>query len=148
MQLGILWEILTMIEPPPTPDEPLRLQSLRRSNLLDTAKEERFGRITRFSGCDPTPDDDTGGGPADGPERAGGDRDGHEAATGGRGASGQETGDRGGGAYDAVDDVPDYQELGSDYLDKLQPQRLTHYLVKRLESLGHRVTLASVDQAA
>ena len=45
------------------------------------------------------------------------------------------------------DDV-DYQELGHDYLDKLQPHRLTRYLVKRLESLGHEVTLAPVDRAA
>jgi len=43
---------------------------------------------------------------------------------------------------------PVYHELGHDYLDKLQPRRLTHYLVKRLESLGHKVTLAPVDQAA
>ena len=45
---------------------------------------------------------------------------------------------------DGVDD----QELGSDYLDKRQPLRLTKYLVKRLESPGHKVTLAPVDQAA
>jgi transposase len=42
----------------------------------------------------------------------------------------------------------DYRELGHDYLDKLQPQRLTTYLVKRLESLGHKVTLTQEDQAA
>ena len=42
----------------------------------------------------------------------------------------------------------DYQELGHDYLDRLQPRRLTTYLVKRLESLGHKVTLAPADQAA
>lgn len=34
-----------------------------------------------------------------------------------------------------------YQDLGADFLDKLDPQRLTRYHVKRLESLGHRVTL-------
>ena len=45
------------------------------------------------------------------------------------------------------DGVP-YQELGPDYLDKLQPLRLTTYLVKRLESLGHQVKLTPVDQAA
>ena len=32
--------------------------------------------------------------------------------------------------------------------DAGQPHRLTRYLVKRLESLGHEVTLAPVDQAA
>ncbi len=42
----------------------------------------------------------------------------------------------------------DYRELGQDYLDKLQPRRLTTYLVKRLESLGHKVTLAPAEQAA
>lgn len=34
-----------------------------------------------------------------------------------------------------------YQELGSDYLDRLEPERLTRQLVKRLEQLGHQVTL-------
>jgi hypothetical protein len=41
---------------------------------------------------------------------------------------------------------PVYHELGHDYLDKLQPRRLTHYLVKRLESLGHKVTLAPLTR--
>ena len=50
--------------------------------------------------------------------------------------------------YHMLKDGVDYHELGHDYLDKLQPRRLTHYLVKRLESLGHKVTLAPVDQAA
>jgi len=50
--------------------------------------------------------------------------------------------------YHMLKDGVDYQELGHDYLDKLQPQRLTHYLVKRLESLGHQVTLRPVDRAA
>ena len=48
--------------------------------------------------------------------------------------------------YHMLKDGAEYRELGPDYLDKLQPQRLTHYLVKRLESLGHKVILA--DQAA
>ena len=48
--------------------------------------------------------------------------------------------------YHMLRDGAEYRELGHDYLDKLQPQRLTHYLVKRLESLGHKVILA--DQAA
>jgi transposase len=50
--------------------------------------------------------------------------------------------------YHMLKEAVDHQELGPDYLDKLQPQRLTHYLVKRLESLGHQVTLAPVDRAA
>jgi transposase len=34
-----------------------------------------------------------------------------------------------------------YTELGADFLDRLEPQRLTRQLVKRLESLGHKVIL-------
>jgi transposase len=34
-----------------------------------------------------------------------------------------------------------YADLGGDFLDRLQPERLTRYYVKRLESLGHKVTL-------
>jgi len=34
-----------------------------------------------------------------------------------------------------------YAELGGDFLDRLEPERLTRQLVKRLESLGHKVTL-------
>jgi transposase len=33
------------------------------------------------------------------------------------------------------------QELGGDYLDRLEPERLTRQLVRRLEQLGHQVTL-------
>ena len=50
--------------------------------------------------------------------------------------------------YHMLKDGVDYQELGHDYLDRLQPHRLTRYLVKRLESLGHQVTLQPVNQAA
>ena len=34
-----------------------------------------------------------------------------------------------------------YQELGPNFLDRLEPERLTRQLVKRLEALGHKVTL-------
>ncbi len=34
-----------------------------------------------------------------------------------------------------------YQDLGADYLDRLEPERLTKRLVKRLERLGLKVTL-------
>jgi transposase len=40
-----------------------------------------------------------------------------------------------------------YAELGADFLDRLEPQRLTRQLVKRLEALGHKVTLEP-DHAA
>jgi transposase len=38
-----------------------------------------------------------------------------------------------------------YEELGADYLDRLEPERLTRNLVKRLERLGHKVTLQPKD---
>jgi len=50
--------------------------------------------------------------------------------------------------YHMLRDAVDYRELGHDYLDKLHPQRLTNYLVKRLESLGHTVTLTPNQEAA
>lgn len=34
-----------------------------------------------------------------------------------------------------------YQELGADFLERLDPARVTRQLVKRLEALGHQVTL-------
>jgi transposase len=34
-----------------------------------------------------------------------------------------------------------YQELGPDYFDRLNPTRLTRSLVRRLERLGHTVIL-------
>jgi len=34
-----------------------------------------------------------------------------------------------------------YRELGGDYYDRLQPERVTRQLVRRLEQLGHTVTL-------
>lgn len=36
-----------------------------------------------------------------------------------------------------------YSELGGDFFDRLEPQRMTRYYVRRLESLGHQVTLES-----
>jgi transposase len=37
-----------------------------------------------------------------------------------------------------------YPELGADFLDRLEPERLTRQLVKRLERLGHKVSLEPV----
>jgi transposase len=34
-----------------------------------------------------------------------------------------------------------YADLGGDFFDRLEPQRPTRYYVRRLESLGHKVTL-------
>lgn len=35
----------------------------------------------------------------------------------------------------------EYKDLGQDYFDRLEPERLRRYLVKRLEALGHEVIL-------
>jgi hypothetical protein len=62
-------------------------------------------------------------------------------------ASGKEACLGGGGAYPAGDDLPgaeardDVYGVGADFLDRQDPERLTGQLVKRLESLGHKVTL-------
>jgi transposase len=50
--------------------------------------------------------------------------------------------------YHVLDRDLQYHELGPDYLDNLRPQRLTTYLVKRLESLGHTVVLGRDPQPA
>ena len=42
----------------------------------------------------------------------------------------------------------DYQDLGVDYFDRWDPERLRRYLVKRLERLGYQVSLAPQDEAA
>jgi hypothetical protein len=42
----------------------------------------------------------------------------------------------------------EYQDLGVDYFEKREPERLSRYLVKRLERLGYQVTLAPKDNAA
>jgi len=41
-----------------------------------------------------------------------------------------------------------YQDLGANYFDLRDQQHVTKYLVKRLESLGHKVTLEPCHQAA
>jgi transposase len=40
-----------------------------------------------------------------------------------------------------------YNDLGTDFFDRLEPERLTRYYVKRLEFLGHKVTLESCAPA-
>jgi hypothetical protein len=47
-----------------------------------------------------------------------------------------------------ITDERDYVELGADYLDQLDSQRVTRYLVKRLERLGYEVTLTPEKAAA
>ena len=41
-----------------------------------------------------------------------------------------------------------YRDLGPEYLERLEPERLTRQLVRRLERLGHKVTLEANDEAA
>ena len=40
-----------------------------------------------------------------------------------------------------------YTDLGGDFFDRLEPQRMTRYYVRRLESLGHNVTRESYAAA-
>ena len=49
--------------------------------------------------------------------------------------------------YHVLKEGKEYAELGGDYFDRLQGERLTRHLVKRLESLGHRVTLEPLPKA-
>jgi hypothetical protein len=41
-----------------------------------------------------------------------------------------------------------FGNLGPAYLDRLEPERLTCQPVRRLERLGHKVTLEPKDEAA
>jgi len=43
--------------------------------------------------------------------------------------------------YYLLKEGKDYADLGNDFLDRLEPQRLTRYYVHRLQPLGHKVTL-------
>jgi transposase len=51
-------------------------------------------------------------------------------------------------AYRVLKTGEDYRDLGPDYLDRLGPEPLTRQLVRRLERLGHKVTLEAQDDAA
>jgi transposase len=50
--------------------------------------------------------------------------------------------------YHVLKDEATYEELGANYLDRLEPDRLTRQLVRRLEKLGHKVTLEPRQEAA
>jgi transposase len=45
--------------------------------------------------------------------------------------------------YHLLKEGTTYADLGGDFFDRLEPQRLTRYYVRRLEALGHKVTLES-----
>jgi transposase len=42
----------------------------------------------------------------------------------------------------------EYQDLGADYFDHLNPDRLRRYLVKRLEGLGYQVIVTPQEDVA
>jgi transposase len=44
--------------------------------------------------------------------------------------------------YQVLKDQVEYQELGPDYFERLEPERLRRHLVRRLQRLGYDVTLA------
>lgn len=44
-------------------------------------------------------------------------------------------------AYQILKNGVEYRDLGADYFDRLNPVRLTHRLVRRLEGLGFQVLL-------
>ncbi|MFN6501278.1 MAG: hypothetical protein RMX65_030385 [Nostoc sp. DedQUE01] len=46
-------------------------------------------------------------------------------------------------AYHIIQHHEPYRELGVNYFDQQRPETMTRRLVKRLEQLGHRVTLES-----
>jgi transposase len=50
--------------------------------------------------------------------------------------------------YQVLKKRSSYRELGADYLDRLDQERLTRGLVRRLERLGHRVILAPPEPVA
>jgi hypothetical protein len=43
--------------------------------------------------------------------------------------------------YHVLKEGAPYEELGGDHLERLEPERLTRQLVRRLEQLGHKVSL-------
>jgi transposase len=51
-------------------------------------------------------------------------------------------------AYHLLKNGTEYQELGGDFFERLDPERLTHNLVRRLQKLGHKVTLEKKENAA
>ncbi len=50
--------------------------------------------------------------------------------------------------YHILKDGTTYHELGGDFFERLEPERLTRQLVKRLEKLGHKVVLQPKEDAA
>jgi transposase len=51
-------------------------------------------------------------------------------------------------AYQMLSHRQHYRELGADFFDRMEPERLKRYHVKRLETLGFIVTLEKITEAA
>lgn len=49
--------------------------------------------------------------------------------------------------YHMLKDRTTYADLGGDFFDRLEPVRLTRYYLRRLEALGHKVTLETLGAA-
>ncbi len=47
--------------------------------------------------------------------------------------------------YHLLKEDVEYADLGADYFDRLEPERLKRYLVRRLERLGYAVTLEASE---
>jgi transposase len=50
--------------------------------------------------------------------------------------------------YHLLKDRTTYQDLGGDFLERVEPERVTRQLIRRLEKLGHKVTLEPKEDAA
>jgi len=51
-------------------------------------------------------------------------------------------------AYHILKEGVEYKELGGDYFDRLNEEKIKSYLVKRLEKLGYKVELKPKNTAA
>ncbi len=47
--------------------------------------------------------------------------------------------------YHVLQEKKPYEELGADYFDRLDTQRVQHYYVRRLEQLGYKVELSAIE---
>jgi transposase len=50
--------------------------------------------------------------------------------------------------YHMLQSDVEYQDLGAEYFDRLEPERLPRYLFKRLQQLGYQATLTAPEEAA
>ncbi|HYT24695.1 MAG TPA: hypothetical protein VEW05_31210 [Candidatus Polarisedimenticolia bacterium] len=57
-------------------------------------------------------------------------------------------GDRGRLTLALAEPAYDYRELGADHFDRIDVNRIRRSLVRRLERLGHKVTLEPLAQTA